>query len=209
MSEKPKGGTHTTKRGEVKFSVKHNNLLITQAERHGLTKKKIIEILIMENEEHGIVEEGWERKVNKKKGEADISPHISRLKPDDCPALADTWKDGFVCCLKAPSQKKLGDGNSGDKKQVCGACIRIKGIIEERDLLREQVKAGIVVDIPSCIHGGQVSDDGKKLYCKNSNMEARYRSVKNWCKVLKKGANCDGLRWTRVEAKGKFAEPEK
>ena len=134
---------------------------------------------------------------------------MKRIISEDCPALAETDKDGFVCCRNAPSQKKLGDGKSGDMKEVCGACVRIKGIIEERDLLREQVKAGIVVDIPSCIHGGQLSDDGKKLYCKNAKMPAQYRSVKNWCKVRKKGANCDGLRWTRVEAKGKFAEPEK
>ena len=114
-----------------------------------------------------------------------------------------------ACCRNAPSQKKLGDGKAGDMKEVCGACVRVRGIIEERDLLREQVKAGIVVDIPSCIHGGQVSDDGKKLYCKNGKMSAQFWSVHNWCKVLKKGANCDGLRWTRVEAKGKFADPEK
>lgn len=158
---------------------------------------------------YNLQDAGWEERIKKSLEEIEKPARVKRIKADDCVALAETDKDGFVCCRNAPSQKKLGDGKSGDMKEVCGACVRVKGIIEERDLLREQVKAGIVVDIPSCIHGGQVSDDGKKLYCKNPKLPAQYRSVHNWCKVKNKGANCEALRWTRVDAKGKFADPEK
>ena len=185
------------------------NLLEAKKDATGKTGKELASEYISKGILWNLQDEGWEKRIAQSLDEIEKPARVKRIKSEDCPALADTDKDGFVCCRNAPTQKKLGDGKSGDMKEVCGACVRIKGIIEERDLLREQVKAGIVVDIPSCIHGGRLSDDGKKLYCKNAKMQAQFRSVHKWCKVLKKGANCDGLRWTRVEAKGKFAKPEK
>ena len=184
-------------------------LLLAKSEATGKSRIELASQYISLGVLYNLQDEGWEERIKKSLEEIEKPAREKRIKSEDCPALADTDKDGFVCCRNAPSQKKLGDGKSGDMKEVCGACVRIKGIIEERDLLREQVKAGIVVDIPSCMHGGRLSDDGKKLYCKNSKMIAQFRSVHKWCKTLKKGANCDGLRWTRVEAQGKFAEPEK
>ena len=184
-------------------------LLSAKSEATGISLQELASQYISLGVLYNLQDEGWEDRIKKSLEEIEKPARVKRIKSEDCLALAETEKDGFVCCRNAPSQKKLGDGKSGDMKEVCGACVRVKGIIEERDLLREQVKAGIVVDIPSCIHGGQVSDDGKKLYCKNPNMPAQYRSVNNWCKVMKKGANCDGLRWTRVEAQGKFAERKK
>ena len=184
-------------------------LLSAKAEATGLSKQELASKYISIGVSYNLQDQDWEERIKKNIEETERPARAKRIKSEDCPALAETDKDGFVCCRNAPSQKKLGDGKSGDMKEVCGACVRIKGIIEERDLLREQVKAGIVVDIPSCIQGGRLSDDGKRLYCKNPKLTAQYRSVKNWCKVMKKGANCDGLRWTRVDAKGKFADPEK
>ena len=186
-------------------------LLMAKAEATGISRIELASAYISIGVSFDLQDDGWKERIHKQIEdlEKEKTPRKKRIKAEDCPALAETDKDGFVCCRNAPSQKKLGDGKSGDMLEVCGACVRIKGILEEIDLLREQVKTGIVVDLPSCIHGGRLSDDGKKLYCKNSKMEARFRSVHNWCKKLKKGANCDGLRWTRVEAKGKFAEPKK
>jgi len=211
-----KGGAHKKKRGIVTLSEKHDNLLITQAERHKLNKKKIVEILIEENEEHGIVIEGWERKLNKNLSEADL---IRGLEEEGrCPAFKHV-NDIYHCIWarinKPPMSKKLSP-DLDQALKVCLGCELTREILEgiaksarEITNLRERVKAGVVIDIPSCIYGGQVSDDLKKLYCKNPKMTAQYRSVHNFCKTLKRGANCDGLRWSRVEAKGKFAEPEK
>jgi len=184
-------------------------ILKAKKDATGKTAKELASEYISKGVLWNLQAEGWEKRIAESLEEIEEPAREKRIISEDCPALAEINKVGFVCCRNAPTQKKLGDGESKDMKAVCGACVRVRGIIEERDLLREQVKAWIVVDIPSCIHGGRLSDDGKKLYCKNSKMTAQFRSVHKWCKLLKKGANCDGLRWTRVEAKGKFAEPEK
>lgn len=153
----------------------------------------------------------WTAKIEAAKEGKQIRVDENRFQilDSDCPALAWTKKDGFVCCRNAPTQKKLGDGLESDMSSVCSACERIKGVIEERDKLREQVKHGMIVDLPSCIHGGKVTEDGKKIYCQNPELSAQYRDVNKFCKVLRNGANCSSLRWTRIEVKGKFADPKK
>jgi len=70
------------------------------------------------------------------------------------------------------------------------------------------VKKGTIVKIPSCIHGGRLSDDSKKIYCKNPKMSAQFRDVNNWCKGLRNGANCKGLRWATMTVKGKLTEKD-
>ncbi len=99
---------------------------------------------------------------------------------------------------------------------VCSACNRTASIIEgiedyERQIkeLKAKVSQGTIVKVPSCIHGGQLSDDGKKMYCKDPKVSNVYRDVHNWCKVMRNGANCKSLRWTTITAKGQFADPEK
>ena len=215
MSER-KGGEHTSERVNLKISGEHNNLLITQAKRHKLSKKKIVEKLIEENEDHGIVEAGWEQKINENLSEADLIRSLEQ--EGKCAAFKQV--NGIYHCIwarinKPPMSKKL-SLDYDEALKVCLGCEKTREILEgiaksarEITNLREKVKVGIVLDIPSCIHGGQVSDDLKKIYCKNAKMQAQYRSVHNFCKTLNKGANCPGLRWTRVNAKGKFAELEK
>lgn len=66
MSER-KGGPHKEKRIAIYVSEEHNNLLIAQSQRHKISKKQVAEKLIEANEKHGIVKEGWERQLNKKK----------------------------------------------------------------------------------------------------------------------------------------------
>ena len=193
----------------VRISEEAHALLLAKKDATGKSVLELASEYVSLGVLYNLQDGGWEERIKKSLEEIEKPARVKRIKSEDCPALAEINKVGFVCCRNAPTQKKLGDGESEDMKAVCGACVRVKGLIEERDLLREQVKAGIVVDIPSCIHGGRLSEDSKKLYCQNAKMIAQYRSVKNWCKVMKKGANCDGLRWTRVEAKGKFADPEK
>lgn len=190
----------------VRISEEAHALLLAKKDATGKSVLDLASEYVSLGVLYNLQDVGWEERIQKSLEEIEKPARAKRIKSEDCPALADTDKDGFVCCRNAPTQKKIGDGKSEDMKEVCGACVRVKGIIEERDLLREQVKAGIVVDIPSCIHGGRLSDDGKKLYCKNSKMTAQFRSVHKWCKVSKRGANCDGLRWSRVEAQGKFGE---
>jgi hypothetical protein len=70
------------------------------------------------------------------------------------------------------------------------------------------VNRGTIVKIPSCIHGGRLSDDGKKLYCNHPKRSAQFRDVNNWCKGLRNGANCKSLRWVTLEVKGKITEKD-
>ena len=93
----------------------------------------------------------------------------------------------------------------------CKARIELKKKAKQIDAL---IKNGIIIDLPSCIHGGQTQGDGKmmKIYCKNTKLSGSfgsYKSVNKFCKVMKNGANCDSLRWTRHSIKGKLPEPKK
>ena len=198
-------------RNSVLLSPDIHDLLRKKHEETGVFMKDLASIYVEAGCLWSLETEDWTAKIEaaREGKQTRVDKNRFRILDSDCPALAWTEKDGFVCCRNAPTQKKLGDGLETDMSSVCSACERIKGVIEERDKLREQVKHGTIVDLPSCIHGGKVSEDGKSIYCKNPKLSAKYRDVNKFCKVLRNGANCSSLRWTRVTVKGKFADPKK
>ena len=135
---------------------------------------------------------------------------------DACPLLCYLEKDqapkkkgkGFYCLKRVPKEDLLGNGTMEAQKKYCDACKFRDGIIDRNKELIKKVKRGFVVKIPSCIYGGRLSDDGKKLYCNHPKRSAQFRDVNNWCKGLRNGANCKGLRWSMITVKGMLMEKD-
>ena len=169
---------------------------------------------------YNFIDPEWKSKIT----EAMAQVEMNRFQfLHDCGAVATAKdsKDKFIYrCVwnqnnRPPQIKQLGDTEEM-ASAACSACNKTRSIIEGIDeyekqieRLAAQVKSGVVVKVPSCIHGGRISDDGKTLYCKNPKFEARNRSVENWCKVMIKGANCHSLRWATLVVKGRFVDPER
>lgn len=126
---------------------------------------------------------------------------------DACPALTftdDQWECTWGRIGQTPDTKKLGKSDEAMKNR-CRACKKTLDMKDRLLTLEEKVARGFL-DIPSCIYGGQLSDDGEKIYCKNPHMTSQHRDVKKWCKVVRNGANCEALRWSRVKIKGKLPD---
>jgi len=130
-----------------------------------------------------------------------------------CPALTyGTTDDPQYECVwgregRTPDIKKLGKDLTKIKYR-CQSCTKTLELKKENRDLREQITKGMIMKIPSCILGGKISEDGKKLYC---NMVYEYRDAHKVCKTLKNlknGANCKNLRWTTITVKGKLPEKD-
>jgi len=142
---------------------------------------------------------------NKYKSLDDACPLLVSLNEEEVPKKKG---EGFYCLKRSPKEDKLGSGTIEAQKKYCDACQFRDGIIDYNKELIKKVERGTIVKIPSCIYGSQLSDDGKKLYCKNPKMSAQFRDVNNWCKNLRNGANCKGLRWATMTVKGKLTEKD-
>lgn len=140
---------------------------------------------------------------------------------DACGHLAYAKKkkddpEGWFKCIwardgKPPQVLNLSEDADG-ARDLCAKCtkhrLQLEGIIgyeEQIKVLKATVKKGAIVDVPSCVRGGRLSDDGKSLYCQQT---AKYSKVER-CKTLRNGANCKELRWSRIEMKGKLPEKTK
>jgi len=123
-----------------------------------------------------------------------------------CPALVEL-EDGYHCVIKAPQQKKLGDGSLKDARLICEAHDEIMKLKNENQLLKNELSKVKVIKIPSCMLGGRLSEDGTQIHCPRGNVN-RNVDVENWCKILKNGANCDHLNWSTIEVKGKLPTPD-
>lgn len=218
-----KGGPHKEKRIQVPIGEESNEKLIELAQSSKLSKKWIMEFFIDLGFKYGFLNKGWEGRLRDALNLVDenMSLESARNKfaalDDACPALNhDEDEKDFVCVWarfnKPPIVKRLGKSYD-DAEIICVACGRTREILEgirgyehEIKTLRAEVGRGVVVRIPSCMEGGRISDDGKKLYCARS---TTFVSVQNHCKVLRRGANCKSLRWTVLNVKGEFAEPQK
>ena len=116
-----------------------------------------------------------------------------------CPALQHL-NEGFNCCIKAPIQKKLGDGSNEDAKKVCTSCVAVKGELTQAKILKEQLASGIPADIPYCMNtGGKVRDDLKTVWCPKAGNEIKI----GICRTRDNGKPCDYSRIVRVDARPK------
>jgi len=196
--------------------------LVTLTQSSKWNKKTLVKYLINLCMEFRFDKDGWKVRLN----EALEKVNVDNFKfLSDCPAVAvgkDSKGKFIYRCVwskkaqgRPPDIKVLGDTESL-ANSACTGCNRTESILKGIDdyvkqiaELRKEVSQGAIVKVPSCIHGGQLSDDGKKLYCKDKDLSAQYRDVHKHCKVLRNGANCKSLRWTTIHAKGKFADPKK
>jgi predicted DNA-binding protein len=123
-----------------------------------------------------------------------------------CPALA--FGDEHFKCVwgrdsKTPDIKNLAKIEE-DTENICKSCKRTHNIIEENKQMKEQLRKGVIIDVPACMRGGRISDDGKELYC---DMILAFRKVEE-CKKLRNGANCQHLRWSRIQLKGSLPDSD-
>lgn len=175
--------------------------MIGLAQASKIKQKEIVEYLIDIAVKFKLLDGDWKKRIE------DIDSKIKEL--DDkrkaeayeglneaCPALAHTMKDGFICCLKAPRQVKLGDGGIEDMREICAACDRVKGLFEEARTLKESIAAGTLWKIPQCTNGGRINEEGDKLYCQ---IRGTWLNPETCLKVYR----CEGkfLKWINVKIK--------
>ena len=218
MSER-KGGPHKIPRKNVKIGENEHAKLLKYAQSKKLKMGIILTSFIDKGVEFDIYDPKWIDKLQRYTERVNAFASLD----DACPALAygeDEKGVGVYSCVwfkegAPPSIKILGKTEELQAKR-CAACGRTeeikKGITEyeaQIKTLKSRVAQGVIVKVPSCIHGGALSSDGKSLYCKNPKLSAQNRSVENWCKVLRNGANCQSLRWATLDLKGHFAELDK
>lgn len=170
-------------------------ILLKYAQSKKLPMSVIASDFIEKGVKFDIYDPAWINKLQKFDDRVNMFASLD----DECPALAFTNKDGFVCCRNAPNQKKLGDGESEDMSQVCRACIRVKGILEEIDLLREQVRKGTQLRIPQCNRGGILQPDGDRFWCARGWGKNGYMTTE-----LCERRECVGLKWTHLDIKGEL-----
>lgn len=110
---------------------------------------------------------------------------------------------------RTPDIKKIGK-TIEDKDERCRACTKTLEMKEELLTLKEKVEKGYTVDVPTCFYGGQQKYDKNKLYiyCKNPHMLAEWREVNKWCKVVRNGANCEHISWSKMHMKGELREKD-
>lgn len=150
-----------TPTGLVRISEDHKEKIIKIAQSSKIGQKEIAEYLIDLCLKFDLLKPGFENRL--KSIDEQIKTEAYKKLDDPCPALAHTYK-GFVCVIKPPAQKQLGDGSLGDMDEVCSACQRVKGIKTELDLLRTRVRNGATVSIPQCKRGGMLKE-GNKMWC--------------------------------------------
>jgi hypothetical protein len=106
-----------------------------------------------------------------------------------CPAL-QSLNGGFTCCIKAPQQKKLGDGSPEDAKKVCTACQATKGILSVQAIL---AKGGIST-YHTCGLGGVIDEtDPDQILCPYETLGKPISITKN-CNVRENGSPCKYLQ---------------
>lgn len=215
---------HTKNRKEIKLSPEDHAKYLKESQRlhkEDVTMGEMAGYFIDLHLEYDFYNPEWKSKITEAMAQVDANKY-SFL--SDCPAVA-VGKDSkgkfvYQCVWQTkrnspPLRKILGDTEEL-ANAVCRACNKTASInegvddyVRQIEKLKEQVQHGGVVKVPSCIHGGRLSDDGKKLYCKDPKMSAQNQVVDTWCKTLRDGANCKSLRWTTIHMKGKLLDSEK
>jgi hypothetical protein len=199
---------------KVNVTAESHALLESYTQSKGLKMYVVLGNFIAQGVEYDIFDSDWAKKA---KGDNARYTFLDKA----CPRLAYAKKKeadvtGWFRCVcarpgKPPQILDLSQDPNG-AKDLCAKCTKhmeeLEGIVsyeEQIKVLRASVKKGVIVDVPSCVRGGRLSDDGKKLYCQRS---GDFFKVER-CKTLQNGANCKELRWTRIEMKGQLPEEKK
>jgi uncharacterized protein (DUF4415 family) len=200
------GGAHKKKRVTLRISEDANEKLVNRAQITKLKKKMIVETLIDLDVQYKLTSPGWETRLN----EALDIVRRDRFKNLDtaCPAL-NFSENKWVCVWarqgKTPQTKVLGVTEEG-ADAICQACGKTMKLITEYegqlDKMKAQMRRGAVFEIPQCLDGGILNDDGIHIYCKRSTTKIKVTK----CKTMRKGAPCQYLKWINIGVKGKFSE---
>lgn len=194
-------------RGKV-FNVSMNEadklLLETLAKRHKLTQKVIVGTLVKMCDKYNLMAGEWESRLVADEEKEEKQGDYTR---QDATCEAFVFGDKMHFCVwgqegKPPLIKKLAK-NEVEALDMCAKCVKTLELKDKLVTLEMKLAKGMVYDIPSCKMGGQLSTDGKKLYCKDPKKAAQYRDVNKFCKVVNRGANCEYLTWTKIAVKGK------
>ncbi|MBA7652511.1 hypothetical protein ES703_60346 [subsurface metagenome] len=135
--------------------------------------------------------------------------------PRICPLM--TYANDYYVCIQGKEGKTLKiqklSTDLEESIQLCSKCVIAKNMRRELEeakdslvTLETRLAKGMVYEIPSCKKGGELGNDGKKLYCLDPKKSAQWRDVKKFCRVVRSGANCEYLKWTRIAVKGKKPE---
>lgn len=71
--------------------------------------------------------------------------------------------------------------------------------------LKERIERIKIIKLPLCQKGGIITKDAKQIQCPD---RKQYVSVKDYCRLKNKGANCVWLKWNIIETKEIF-QPDK
>lgn len=121
----------------------------------------------------------------------------------ECVALVS--RDGWYICVwgrknKPPQITKLAE-EIDEKTDICESCDKTKKLWEEVGKLKKELAEGHTINMPSCLAGGRVRElDGAfELQCLDPDLGPYiWRSVEEFCKIHRQGANCQALRWNYI-----------
>ncbi len=191
---------HRAKRRTVHIAEDTHDKITKLAQASKIPAKEIVGFLVDLCVKHGFLTEGWEDRL--RASLEDVQRASYRNLDNACKALAWTNKDGFVCCIKAPAQRKLGDGELEDQQAVCDACKRLADIMTRLQLYEEQAKAGTTVSLPQCRNGGQLLEDGKELYCPFQGSPVTPDKCKSWDPKSKTRNRCSFFWESKIKFMG-------
>ncbi len=197
---KAKDYRHKAKRMSLKIAEDTHEKLTKLAQASKIPAKEIIGFLVDLCAKHGFLKEGWEDRL--KASLKDVDKASFRSLDNACKALAWTNKDGFVCCIKAPAQRTLGDGELEDQQAVCDACKRLADIMTRLQLYEEQAKTGTTVSLPQCKNGGQLLEDGESLYCPYEGQAIKPSRCKSWDPNAKSRTRCKYFWESKIKFMG-------
>jgi len=180
------------------------------------TKKFIASHAIMQIAPFKMLDPDWEDSIKElKEARVGLNKFAFLDDPNICPLL--TYANDYYVCTQGKEGKTLKiqklSKDLEESKYLCSKCETSKNmhreLAEAKDslvTLETRLAKGMVYEIPSCKKGGELGNDGKKIYCLDPKKSAQWRDVKKFCRVVRSGANCEYLKWTRIAVKGKKPE---
>jgi len=96
-----------------------------------------------------------------------------------------------------------------DKDDICAACERGRAKDIKIEELSQELERKKSINMPSCLGGANLRErEGVlELQCMNPEYGAyKWRDVHKFCKVARRGANCELLSWNQITVQGKLVE---